>query len=200
MTPAAARALPPLLAAEWPAADDTEALTRQLELATLAALSVGIGPRAEPPRRDSPARYPGPYSESPSARERARTRHRTPVMPVLLLPLERPFIPGDMVATLRKLRQSFRVVATCDGGILDPASATVVDHVISLWRDPKGFKHAVREIVRLKPAVELYLTIGGASEVTMLASLRLARAQIFSSSTGDALIEEIQRAAQVVAR
>ena len=169
-------------------------------LASLAVLSVGIAPRAEPPHRDSPARYPGPLSESPSARERARTRNRTPVMPVLLLPLERPFIPGDMVATLRKLRESFRVVATCDGGVLDPASATVVDHVISLWRDPKGFKHAVREIVRLKPAVELYLTIGGASEVTMLASLRLARAQIFSSSTGETLIEEIQRAAQVVAR
>lgn len=181
-------------------AADTETLTRQLELATLAALSIGIAPRAEPTHRDSPARYPGPLSESPSARERARTRNRTPVMPVLLLPLERPFIPGDMVATLRKLRESFRVVATCDGGVLDPASATVVDHVISLWRDPKGFKHAVREIVRLKPAVELYLTIGGASEVTTLASLRLARAQIFSSSTGETLIEEIQRAAQVVAR
>ena len=142
-------------------AADTETLTRQLELATLAVLSVGIAPRAEPPHRDSPARYPGPLSESPSARERARTRNRTPVMPVLLLPLERPFIPGDMVATLRKLRESFRVVATCDGGVLDPASATVVDHVISLWRDPKGFKHAVREIVRLKPAVELYLTSAG---------------------------------------
>jgi hypothetical protein len=188
MSPASAIADATALGAVDPAdsADSAESLARQLELATLAALSGGLSARRLQATR--PRAYP------------PRGGNRLPVdKPVLLIPLQRPVVPADLLPTLPTLRKHFRIVATCDGGVLEHDSARAVDSVISLWRDPKGFKHSVREIVRLRPALELYPTKGGAAEVTSLANLRLSPAQVFSGASGDALVEELLRLAGMVA-